>query len=203
MKKRMYISIGAIIAVLAAVLGASYLLSFHKVSLTLQKEVNGVTIYRSDKQKVKHLTADGNILLQAGKYHLVPEGNDISQDAIDFTVNNSDMIISVDPSYTKKHLSDLLEQEKSAIGAAIALRYPSIITGYSLKQETLYKKGEWFGALLAPIVSDPRDQKDPYRIVLHKKDGTWEVIRRPEYILTSSKYPDVPSDILRAINKLI
>lgn len=192
-----------IIAVLVLVAGASFLISFHKVSLTLQKEVTGATLYRADKQKIKHFTANNTILLQSGKYYIIPEGDHVSQEAINLTVSSNDMTIDIDPYYTKEYLNDLFTQEKLSIRAAITSKYPLIITGYSLEQETLYKKGEWFGALLVPHISDPRDQRDSYRIVLHKKNGNWEVIRRPEYVLTSSKYPDIPTDILRSINKLV
>ncbi len=97
-------------------------------------------------------------------------------------------------------MNSLLLNEKPAISNAIATKYPSVFTEYALTHQTLYKKGEWAGGLLEPKVQDKREQKDPYRIVLRKQNDTWEVIRRPEYILTSSKYKDVPTDVLDAIN---
>ena len=113
------------------------------------------------------------------------------------------MTISVNPSYTDESLSKTLEVEQGAIESAIAAKYPDVYNNYTLRQGVLYEQGQWFGGLLKPKVVDTRDQKDPYRIVLHKKDTSWEVIRRPEYILTSSRYQEVPVEVLREINAIV
>lgn len=200
MKKKLFIGIGSIIAVIMIAAGTSYLLSLHKISFTLQNGVTGATIYRSNKQEVLRISSNGNILLKNGDYYLIPEGPNLSRDPIIFKVADKDMAVSVNPPYSKEYLNGLLDKEKPAVIAAITGKYPSVFTNYTLTRGALYRKGEWFGGLLKPNISDRREQKDPYRIVLQKKDGRWEVIRRPEYVLTSSKYKEVPVDILRTVN---
>ena len=203
MKKKLYISIGMIILGLGIILGANYLLSLHKVTFTLDSNVTSAAIYRVDSHKIKDIKTNTTILLQAGKYYLIPEGKNINEDKIGFTVNKGDMTVSINPDYTKEYLNTLLKTEKPLVEAVVASKYPTLIGNYTFQQETLYKRGEWFGALLAPKVDDARDQLSPYRIILYKKDGKWEVLRRPEYVLNSSKYTNVPIEVLRAINKLV
>lgn len=183
--------------------GVNYLLSFHKITFSVQKEVSGATVYRSNGQKVKYLEESGTVLLRTGEYYVTPEGENVSQDKINFTVTGGDITVTIDPDYTKEYLAKLLVDERPLIKTTITEKYPTLISGYVIQKETLYKKGEWLGALLVPKVENPRNQKTPYHIVLHKKDGKWEVIRRPEYVLTSSRYSEVPIDILRQINSLV
>jgi uncharacterized protein YpmB len=203
MKKKLLIGFGSIISILLIALGTSYLLSFHKVSFEFQNDVTSATIYDSDKQELRRIDPNGSMFLKKGKYYAIPQGNSLSNDSINFTVEDKDMTVMIDPAYSKEYLKDLLTKEKSAIATAISAKYPSIFSQYTLTHETLYRRGDWSGGLLEPKVSDERDERDSYRVVLYKEDKTWKVVRRPEYILTSSKYEDVPVDVLRAINSII
>ncbi len=204
MKKRLYISSAIIIIVLALLVSANFLLSFHKITFSLANDVTSATIYRSNKQKIKDITTkDTTAFLKNGSYYLIPKGTNISQDAINFSVKKGSKTIAVNPSYSKEYLADLLKKEEAPIETALTTKYPSVLAEYTLKQGNLYQHGDWFGGLLAPVVDDARDQKDPYRVVLHKQNGTWQVVRRPEYILTSAQYTNVPIGILRAINLLV
>jgi hypothetical protein len=203
MKKKLLIGFGSIIGIVLIALGTSYLLSLHKVSFVFQNSAASATIYSSDKQKLRQITPNGSLLLREGTYYAIPDGDDLSKAPINFTVKDEDVTVTIDPAYSKAYLNELLIKEKSAISAAITAKYPSIFSNYTLTRETLYERGDWAGGLLEPKVSDVRDERDPYRVVLHKEDSTWKVIRRPEYILTSSKYEDVPVDVLRAINSIV
>ncbi len=203
MKKKLFIGLGFIVAIVLVAFGTNYLLSFHKVSFAFQNDVASATIYGSDKQELRRVEPNGSMLLKKGKYYAIPEGNNLSKDPINFTVEDKDKTITIDPAYSKEYLKELLTKEKSVISAAITAKYPSVFSKYTLTHETLYGRGDWSGGLLEPIVSDVRDQRDPYRIVLHKENGDWKVVRRPEYVLTSSKYETVPVDVLRAINSII
>jgi len=202
MKKRLIISVSIIMAAALAMTGVNYLLSLHKVTFTLNQEVTAISVYNSKEKRVGRLASSGEISLQEGEYYAVPEGERLATDKITFTIEKSDKAITVNPPYEREYLDEAVKRELPAIDAAITAKYPSLISGYTLKSGTLYGRGEWFGGLLAPKVPSPRSLKDPYRIVLHKKDGSWEVIRRPEYVLTSSRYNEVPVEILRQINTL-
>ena len=202
MKKSLLIPIIIIFTALFVLLGANYLLSLRKISYTLDSSVSEIKVYSSKEKEVGSLTGDNNLLLQDGKYYIIPEGENISKEKIPFTVEGEDKTITVRPTYTDQHLKELFKKEQSAIELAISTKYPSLYPDYTLTTHTLFHRGEWFGGLLEPKVSDIRDRRDPYRVILHKKDSEWKVIRRPEYILTSSRYGEVPIDILREINRL-
>ena len=202
MKKSLLIPIIIIFTALFVLLGANYLLSLREISYTLDSSVSEIKVYSSKEKEVGSLTKDNNLHLQDGKYYIIPQGENISKEKIPFTVEGEDKTITVHPAYTDQYLKELFKQEQSAIELAISTKYPSLYPDYTLTNHTLFQRGEWFGGLLEPKVLDIRDERDPYRIVLHKKDGKWEVVRRPEYILTSSRYSEVPIEILRSINLL-
>lgn len=203
MKKQLIITSLALLTLLGVGLGIHYLLSLHKVTFTIDKEVEEIVIYNAGDKDIKRLSSDDKVLLRAGKYYAVPAGENIVTDKIQFSVEDKDVAVDIQPPYTSEFLADILKDEAEAIRTAVVKKYPSALNEYSLVQESLYKRGEWFGGLLAPKVNNVRDKRDPYRIVLHKKDGSWNVIRRPEYILTSSRYNEVPIEVLRQINTLI
>lgn len=204
MKKKYIIIASVLILLLFAGLGANYLLSLRKITFTLQNDVTGASVYDSKDKEVKRFEKEGgSALLRAGRYYAIPAGENISKDKINFTVDDKDSTITINPAYSSEYLAKLLKKEKSAIEAAITKKYTSALSDYTLERGALYNHGEWFGGLLAPKVSHTRDRRDPYRIVLHKKDDSWEVVRRPEYILTASRYQEVPVDILRKINELV
>lgn len=203
MKKRFLLITIVFMILLLAGFGIHYLLSLRKVSFVFEGGTEKITIYNSDKKNVKELSSNSHTFLREGSYYFVPYGANLSSDTIEFSVSNSDKTIVVHPSFTDEYLADELQKEIGAIETSISLKYPSLYNNYTLSQGALYKQGDWFGGLLKPKVSDIRDEKDPYRIILHKKDGGWQVIRRPEYILSASRYEEVPLDVLRAINSIV
>jgi hypothetical protein len=202
MKKRIIISIGIILAVAATVIGANYLLSFRTIGFSIEAGTS-IAVYSSEDKLIKELPTRGNLSLREGEYYLIPSGENIASDKIAFTVGDSDSSIEVTPPYNRAYLDTLLQTELPKIGSAVAAKYPTLISGYELQSGKLYERGEWYGGLLKPKVSDIRDQRDPYRIVLHKVDDRWEVVRRPEYILSSSRFDQVPIAILRDVNSLV
>ena len=203
MKKRYLLIISILVAILFAGLGVNYLLSLRKVSFILENNTESITVYNSDKKSIKEFSSNGHMLVQKGDYYLIPSGDNLSSDAINFSVSKEDKTVVVNPSFTDEYLDKKLQEEMGVIESAIASKYPSVYDDYTLAQGKLYKQGNWFGGLLKPKVSDIRDERDPYRVVLQKKDDGWHVIRRPEYVLTSSRYEEVPTDVLRAINSIV
>lgn len=203
MKRKLVIIIGVSLTIALLVYGITYALSLRKVTITLEGRTESVTIHDEGDRELKYLSESGSLRLQEGDYYAMPSGEGLTTDKIGFTVTDQGAAITIDPPLTKEFLEDALAGEESAIEAAIASKYPDLYPLYTIESGTLYHHGEWYGGLLAPKVSDRRDRRDPYRIVLHKKDGNWEVVRRPEYVLTSSRYGEVPIDILRHINQLV
>lgn len=203
MKKNMIVPIIGFIIILCAGLGVHYLLSLRKVTLVIQKGTDSITLYTSKNKTLKELSATGSIQLQEGTYYIIPKGKNIDDSKFFFNVENTEKTITVQPAYTTSFLASLLPNEIDEIKDAILKKYPNTFTSYTLSQGSLYGRGEWYGGLLKPVVSDNREQKDPYRVVLHKEKDTWNVVRRPEYTLNASRYKDVPIEILRKINAIV
>lgn len=199
MKKALLLTASALLVITLAITGVFYLQSLRTVTFSLEN-VSSVAVFDSKDKEVASLSSDGDIRLQEGKYYVIPSGEGIDTSRVNFTVGEEDRTVSINPPLTEERLEELLEEEMPAIEAAISDKYDSLIDGYTLDNGSLYRHGEWFGGLLKPKVSDPRQRKDPYRIVLHKEDSEWKVIRRPEYVLTSSRYSEVPVEVLRQIN---
>lgn len=187
--------------VMLVVIGVSYWNSLHRVSFTLEN-TSSITIFNSEGKELNRLSSNSDIRLQSGDYYVIPEGEDISNDKISFSVKDEDKTVNINPPFSDEYLNNLIEDEIKDIQQAISSRYTEVFKSYSLNKGTLYQRGDWFGGLLSPNVSSSR-QRDPYRIVLHKKDGEWQVVRRPEYILTASRYSEVPIEVLRQINRIV
>lgn len=209
MKKIIIILIVLSIGVIAGVSGVAYVRSFHKVTFTLSSDVSQAILYRSAASKnggpgaaLQTITSSTIVSLQDGSYYLAPKGDKIASDSIPFTVKGQDTAVAVNPAYSPAYLSSLLAAELPTISAALSINLQPALAQYSLVQPRLYEKGEWFGALLTKKVSDPRDQRDYYRVVMQKQNGKWGVIHRPDLILTTSTYPNVPIDILKNVNRL-
>lgn len=202
MKKRIILSIIIILIGIAGALVFAYFSSFHKVSLSLGKDVTGITVHQEKGDETGRLAAAGDISLQNGNYYIVPEGEKISKEKIPFTVKDIDQSIEIDPDYSAAFLDDTLKKEQAAITSEMTTRFPLITQDYSVQGGTLLHHGEWYGALLAKNVSDIRDVRDFYRILLHKESGSWKVINKPELVLTKSEFRDVPDKIIDAVNQL-
>lgn len=203
MKKNLSLAVIALLIITVLGLGINYLLSLHKATFFLDDEVSAVSIYSSDDKEIKHLTGNGSVLLKNSKYYLVPEGDSVAKDKVFFTIEGENKEITVQPAYSTDYLEAKLRDEIASINNTLKETYPSFVDGYTLKRPTLYGRGEWFGGLLAPKVSDSRDQRDYYRVVMSKRNDDWQVIRRPEYILSASRYNEVPHSILSDINRLV
>lgn len=102
---------------------------------------------------------------------------------------------------SEKQLRDRLTGEIQTITAVLLTAYPKINIDYTIGDSKLYGEGQWFGTTLTHTGAD-KDNRDTLRVLMQKKDGIW-IIRStpPEPLLSVKKYPDVPRDILIAINK--
>jgi len=101
----------------------------------------------------------------------------------------------------KEDLAKQLAIERPTIDIVMRAAYPKISSEYTVGPGQLFDEGRWFGATLTYKGSDI-DNRDTLRILMQKKDGLW-IVRTtpPEPLLSRKKYPDVPVDILRTINK--
>lgn len=201
MKNRIIIAVVIIVAGLAGIAAYAYFGSFHKVSVTFSKDVSSAIIYTEKGGEVKNLSMAGDISLQNGNYYVIPGGQKVAKDKITFEVMGKNTTLALDPDYSTDVLAATLATQQPAITEAAESAFPLIAESYTMGSNTLYRHGEWFGALLTQK-DDVRNELDYYRIILHKDSGTWKVVGKPELVMLKADYKDVPESVLGYVNLL-
>lgn len=206
-RKYLIFIIAFIVIAIAAGAIYSYVSSFRKVAITLERPDMSAELFKRDPNsdesnndtKEATLSSSQTLSLQPGKYYLIPKGDKLDQSQISFTVGDKDTTISVNPGYSQDYLNSLLDKELPTIRAVLTTKYPAI-TSYSIQRGKLYEDGTWYGTLLVEKVA-PQDVGDTYRVVLHKVKDTWQVAAAPQLVLTTPDNKDVPEAVLRDLNK--
>lgn len=203
--KKIHIIIISIITI-AIIIGAfliGYFASLHSVGFIVKQPNLTVSVYtKSDKTKINSFTSEKfSLSLPKGGYYYTINGKNIDGGAINFNVDKSDITINIDPDYSSAYLSSLLATEQDSILSVIKNTYPAIISNYTISDAKLFKKGEWYGAIIRQVV-DPRSTADQYRVILKKENGKWAMVHYPEIVVTKTNFPNVPIEILTAVNDL-
>lgn len=181
-----------------------YQSSLREITLKIAGEDISASIYSKGKDSKPIKSFSGNektVKLKSGDYYAVINGKNVEKYKQAFTVKEQGYTINIQPDFSSNFLSEILKQERPAIITAIRNAYPKLIDTYTIAEETLFKKGEWYGATISKNIN-PRDVTDTYRIVMYKESGVWKIIHYPEIILTTARFPNVPLEILTRINDL-
>jgi hypothetical protein len=199
-----------ILLILAAIIiGISiifYLQSFKTVRLNFKKADILVNIYQNtgDDQagetKIATLDKTGELRLQNGRYVIMPEGEKYDRSSIKFEVKNADQTIDINPGYSASHLDSLLNIELPALHSVLTSMYPRVITGFTLDRGRLYDEGQWYATTLTQKTMTPDEEGDIYRTVLKKENGIWNIKAKPDLLLSTKAYPNIPKAILSNIN---
>jgi hypothetical protein len=135
------------------------------------------------------------IRINPGTYQIVFSGNGYASQTIHPSIQQSTTYTTPTLDYTTEHLGSLLVNDRTAIRNTII---PGLnLSGYTITYESLYKQGQWYGAILTP--PDVVNQ-DIVRLVAEYKDGKWQVVAGPDIYLYINKYPAIPQDVMLAIN---
>lgn len=208
MKKLIILISIAIILIAGGVVAYLYFNNLQKLTVTFkQPDIAGV-IYKvgadshegSDDQEIQKIEGSQTISLPKGAYYLRPQGKNVLDTEMPFTLADEPVSIDVDPGFTTDYLAEQLKAEKPKIDAALATKYPQIAQ-YTVSEGQLFAKGEWFGANLTQT-ADAQDEKDIYKVILHKENDQWSVVGKPEIAFYKDNYSNVPIDVLREINRL-
>jgi hypothetical protein len=201
MKKRIIIIISSLIILIIGILATIYLLSFHQITFNIKQSNLTINLYKQDKKMVSFNTETYVANLQSGDYIYKVSGG-LSDGVVgNFTIDNSSKNIDLDPDYSETYLKSLLSKENSQILSILNSTYPTIINDYEISYLTLYKKGEWCGAVVSKKV-ESGNISDKYRVIFNKIDGNWKMIHYPEIIATKNNFPNIPADILDKVNNL-
>lgn len=202
MKKKLSLIIIFLLLLVGGVSIYIYINTFHAANFLFEQTDISIDIYQTDGDKIKTLSNNGMIKLQNGEYYYLVDNDKYDTDIKQmFTIKDKDETVTVNPNYSNKYLVSLLNKEKSKIEEIINSKYGTLMNDYTLSNSQLFKHGEWCGVILIKNVS-PRYIDDNYRLILHKIENEWLIINKPEIILTKYNQPDVPIEILRAVNNI-
>lgn len=212
MKKLIIIAISIIVIAIISAFVFMQASSYHKVTFAFGDDVTEATLFKIKEseagnheiegEEIQKITASSEVSLQSGGYYVIPNGEKVSRSDIGFTVADQDMTVDIKPGYSADYLKSAYAEELPAITAAMNEAFPLIASDYTPEQGALYEKADWYGAILTKKVADPRDERDFYRIVMHKVNGSWKVINQPQLVLASADFKDVPVEVLRSVNRL-
>lgn len=210
MKKLIVFIIIAIILIAGGVIAYLYFAGFQKLTVNFkQTEISGV-IYKvgadshegSDDKEVQKIEGSQTISLPKGTYYLRPKGKNVLDAQVPFTLADEPVSIDVDPGFTTDYLTEALKQEQPKIDAALAAKYPQIPKEYTSSNGQLFAKGDWFAEMITKQASETDDERDIYKVILHKENDQWSVVGKPEIVFYKGDYSSVPVDVLREINRL-
>ena len=148
---------------------------------------------------IRTVTTTDTFKLKKGGYTVVLQDDKKQYASTLFSLTVADEPVSLDvkPGYSPAGLQTLLASEEPQIRSVLTSKYPQIGKSFSLAAGSLYRRGEWYAALLKP--TDP--SVDTYRIVLNKKDGHWSLaVDQPEIIISQVKYPAIPGSVLSDVD---
>ncbi len=185
-----------------------YSSSFGKINLKFINKDSGVVvdIYKLDKKDlskklIKTIDSPGLIELRKGNYQLISGGdNNFEAKKINFVVSSKIIDVTVDPNYSEMKLQSLLHNSLVSIKKAMNTQYPRISSDYTISKSKLFKKGEWYSALL--VSNESGLNSDTLRIVLRKKSGEWVTVTTPpQIVINSHDYPGIPKVVVDSTNK--
>ena len=203
--KKIHIIIISIVTliIISGIFASSYFLSLHNVDFIVKQNNLTIDIYKkADKTKINSFKSEKfSLSLSKGDYYYIINSVNFDNTEHIFSIDNSNIIITVDPNYSATYLAKLLSIEQDNILSVIKTAYPTIISSYTITNTTLFKKGEWCGAIIEKVINS-RDIADPYRVILKKENNKWIMVHYPEIVVTKTNFPDVPVEVLTAVNNL-
>lgn len=177
----------------------SYALSFQAVTFEYDDTLGYIEL-TSDTSEPLYPPAGEEVRLKKTTYQMQAVGDIIDSRSEELVIDSDSHDIRVDFAYTRAHLDNLYSDERPAIMARINTDYPQIETLYTITGGALYGRGDIFGAQL--VATTPSDNSDTLRIMLQKKSGKWRVLSKPPtQVLSVPVYPQIDTQILRAINQ--
>jgi hypothetical protein len=216
-KRNLVLMVIASLIVIAATIVAIYFLAVLKAVRLLPD--SGVTITLTSSQDSKVVASTNQpqtIRIHSGDY-LVNYGGGEDYQAISQTVSikSSTTLASPQLDYSTEKLTTLLSDETSSIQAVLAANIGNI-SDYSISGESLYVRGEWYGAILVPNAwydplaaadftpppPNPNNTLDIVRIIAQKTDGQWQIVAGPAVVFYLNDYSNIPEEVIRAVNAL-
>lgn len=206
-RRLLLIIVAGLILVIVAFLTVREVLRYHKVTISYGDQISEVVIFINDvnadipKVATKITTSGGSATLKEGYYTYSAVGKNVASQSTPFTVSG-ETSVTVPTNYSDSYLASLSSQEQPQVQQAIVRDYPKAMQVYELNNIKVLKDGNWAVSTLSKIGSDNNNPAPVYRAVLHKDNGSWRVVSKPQLVATIYNTPDVDMSILSAANEL-
>lgn len=140
-------------------------------------------------------------LLTEDSYYLVATGHDVNTSRQGIILNKN-IDRTLDYTLSAQKLASLSLSEKSSIDTAISMKNSTITKIYRIANETVYEKGDWAIAALVFKGSNKDLNRDTQKIVLQKKDNTWQVTCPIKISISKYECSHAPQVILEYANTI-
>lgn len=193
-----------------------YFNSFQKLTIHFSVKNISATIYEAKvgdgslpldyykDRKIETLKNNEIITLKKGEYVVVVAANgDYKEFKQAVNLGDEEKTLTINPNYTEKKLTQLLEESVVEIHQTLQKKYPRIDL-YDIEKGKLYNQGEWYGTKL--VYKDQTDGfvSDSLRVILKKQSNkSWKVVTDPPQIMISGVlFPQIPHDIVSDVDRM-
>lgn len=152
---------------------------------------------------VREFDQDSDFHLKKGEYLLATRSNGtLMEESTTFELREEKVKKTISAKLSEVSLRKQLAQEKESIHNTIRAAFPGVINTYRIAEGKLYENGEWYGTTISlPQPLDDSGYVDIYRIILYKKNNSWEIqTHPPELIFSYKKYPNIPRNVISDVN---
>jgi hypothetical protein len=206
MKQKLIILVILAAATLGGLLWLQDYLSYRSITIVLNSPATGVVIkagasHEGETQKEITITSNQTIRLKEGSYIYTPQGKDANTSVNSFTVTKNDTL-TIAPAYSLEYRKKLVPKIKPQLEDALRAQYPTAMASYQINNVTLMANADWAGVLLTSRTATDSNPGVIYRAIIKKKDSSWEVVSKPQVVLTVYNTPSVDRSLLQATNKL-
>lgn len=205
MNRRLIVVLGLIFTTIVIVLIATYMYfaDTRSISVTVN-DAKSIQLYEKNGEafkKVGDITSGTSVRVNPKyQYQLEYQGNEgFSNGTLEFDPTQPDFAGSAD--FSKEKLNAVYVTEKDDIERALITAYPNISPLYSIEKGQLYKRGDWYGALLV-YKGTSFFNTDDLRVVMKKEGSAWSAKWLPMPSLNVYVQKDVPLDVLQKVNNL-
>ncbi len=206
MNRRYLIAVVAVILIIIACVGISYLNSTYLISVKYT-DVHDVTIDNISESQVGGTSKTIATVTKSGDsvrvnkgvpYYVRYKGNTNYADGF-VSVSDTDNNVTIIPDYSSAKYTELMDSVLPDIITLLKQKYPIVESTYTIKPVAMKARGEWLVARL-DYKGNYSNNTDTLRALFHKNGNTWELVAEPDILFTEYKQKNTPLDILTWAN---